>query len=124
LRTRDELRLAHSIKDLELDLVRAMLAPGHPYATVILNQASAAIVRWLDARGQPAILFEVSPDRVDPIRTDGVIAEAQALDKDGGAMHLLLHVRGGLLREIEVYREDGNALIEFPAPSGLSALPL
>ena len=120
MRARDELRANHRLSQTERQLLEAMLPSGHPHREALLAQAEVASVKWLDSSGQPAIIFEVNA--LDSLRlaTDGVVSEAQAVDRDGGVMHMLLHVRGGFLEEIEVYREDGGALIEFPTPSGLT----
>lgn len=42
--------------------------------------------------------------------------EADA-DEDGMGLHGLLHVAGGFLMELELYRDDGEVICAFP-PSG------
>jgi hypothetical protein len=79
----------------------------------LLAQARSATAAWLDSHGQPAILFDV-PGTVEMAPCDGVVAEAEAVDRDRGAIHLLLHVRNGRLVELELFREDGRAIVEFP----------
>lgn len=122
MRTRDALRAAHALTRAERDILDAMLPSEHSGRAVLIRQAEVASVSWLDSRGQPAILLEVNPQLVPALATDGVVAEAVAADSDGVLMHLLMHVRGGYLREVEVYREDGDAVIDFPATSALSTL--
>ena len=40
--------------------------------------------------------------------------EAEAVDSDGVALHVLLHVVDGRLNELEIYREDGARVLELP----------
>jgi len=118
MRARDELRQPHTVSDSELRLIERMLPDGHPCRDAVLAQARRATASWLDSLGQPAILFEV-PEDVPPAPWSGVVAEAEAVDRDRGAIHLLMHVKNGRLAEVEVYREDGRGVVEFPDVSKL-----
>lgn len=113
MRARDELRQTHPVSESELRLLERMLPAGHPCRDALLAQAKRATVTWLDSLGQPAILFDV-PGDVEAAPHSGVVAEADAVDRDRGAIHLLLHVKDGRLAEVEVFREDGRAIVEFP----------
>jgi hypothetical protein len=53
---------------------------------------------------------------------NGAVAEAKALDRDRSVIHVLLHVREGKLAEVELYREDGRAVVEFPDSAKLRLL--
>jgi hypothetical protein len=43
-----------------------------------------------------------------------VPVEARAVDAGGAVVHALLHVQGGVIKELELYREDGEPLEEIP----------
>jgi hypothetical protein len=49
-----------------------------------------------------------------------VPVEAEGIDADGEILHFLLHVRDGVLAEVEIFREDGGEIREFPLSSSLS----
>ena len=45
--------------------------------------------------------------------------EAEYLDFDGVKVHILLHVVGGFMNELEFFREDGGQVTHFPTPEEL-----
>jgi hypothetical protein len=60
------------------------------------------------------------PEGSEPARlTMRVPVEAQSQLGDEKPIGVLLHAPEGLLEELEVYREDGEALEDVPAPSAL-----
>ncbi len=113
MRARDELRQPHSILEREFNILERMLPLGHACREALLAQAKRATVSWLDSLGQPAILFDV-PNDVEAAPCSGVVAEAVAVDRDRGVIHLLLHAKEGRLAEVELFREDGRAVVDFP----------
>ena len=114
MRVRDDLRVPHPVMDFERHLLTKVLEVGEPnLREVLLNQAEAAEISWVESRGQPAILFSV-PASLPRASISGVVAEMEREDRDGVRIHMLLHVSEGLLTELEVYREDGDAVIELP----------
>lgn len=116
MRVKDEWREWHSVTDMETALLQRLVPESSPDRTCLLSQGRAAKCRWLESRGQPALLFASAGERcTDPI--SGVVGEGVANDQDGVRIHFLLHVQDGMLKEIEVYREDGDAVIVFPSPT-------
>jgi len=50
--------------------------------------------------------------------------EAEAVDRGGVTIHVLLHVVHGFIDEIEIYREDLQQIAELPKPNSLVLLNL
>lgn len=48
--------------------------------------------------------------------TTRVPVEAQASDRDGAELHMLLHVLGGYVQELEIMREGDGGVIALPPP--------
>jgi uncharacterized protein DUF6984 len=114
MRVKDELRLPHPVNDYERRLLETILEEGESgLRSALLNQADSAQVTWVESRGQPAILFSV-PASSPRASSSGIVAELERVDRDGVRIHMLLHVSEGLLAELEVYREDGDAVIDLP----------
>ncbi len=114
MRVKDELRVPHPVTEIERGLLAKVLEAGEPsLRDVLLHQAESARITWVESRGQPAILFSV-PASLPRASSSGVVAELERVDRDGVRIHVLLHVSEGLLAELEVYREDGDAVIELP----------
>jgi len=71
------------------------------------------------------LFLEVDQARVPPATvTRRVPVEAEAPDSDGVAIHVLLHVPNGYLSELEIFREDGERLIQMPATETLNVFSL
>lgn len=63
----------------------------------------------------PTIVLAVPDDaRVANVR-DTVPIEAEGPGDDGAIVHVLLHVQGGRMRELELFREDGTPPSRIPA---------
>jgi hypothetical protein len=58
------------------------------------------------------------PENMAPVKCR-VPVHAQALDLDNGRMHILLHVVGGFMDEMEIYREDLQNVRKLPEPTTL-----
>ena len=69
-------------------------------------------VRRLDDDG--SIEFLVPPTAPAGEVEDRVPVEARAVDAGGAVVRALLHVQGGVIKELELYREDGETLEEVP----------
>ena len=52
-----------------------------------------------------------------PVTTNPPV-NANTADHDGTPIEVLLHVRDGVMRELEVHRVDGGPVARLPAPEG------
>ena len=50
--------------------------------------------------------------------------QAECKDSDGRTIHFLIHVIGGAVRELEVYKDDSSALAKIPNPEDLEVFVL
>ena len=50
--------------------------------------------------------------------------EGEARDEDGMVIHLLLHVTDGRPVELEMYKDDGSAIMRLPSPSAFELIVL
>jgi hypothetical protein len=89
----------------ERALVSALLTAEFPGRSALVQQLNQASVRTIDRDG--SLKFEVQGSvPADVIRR--IPIEADTTDIDGTTIHVLLHVVGGFLDELEVYREDSS----------------
>jgi hypothetical protein len=83
--------------------------------------------------GQEAVADQLRSSKVRPADQDGCLSiqvhptapvatvsyrvpvEAEAMDADGIAIHVLLHVVDGRAVELEMFKEDNSKVIELPA---------
>lgn len=72
--------------------------------------------------GCPSIVFAVPADAHVAMVLQRVPVEAQSKDADGMDIHFLLHVVGGFLRELEIFREDSEPIKELPRADTLVVL--
>ncbi len=106
----------------ELQVVGRLLEPHFPGAAELREQARRSTVRLQDYGGVVVFAFE-APVGVRPARVEQRIpVEGEAADSDGVIIHLLLHVIGGLLKEVEVFREDSEPIRRFPLSGELQIL--
>lgn len=82
----------------------------------LLRQAEDLLVRTIDDDGCLALRTAVTTPAQLRLR---VPVEASFIDRDGTEGHVLLHVVGGLLRELEFFKDDGSPVIERPTASAL-----
>lgn len=95
-----------------LKLVQALLSNTFRGSSELLEQCAGLLVQPLDANGSLRLGVTVpQPARVER----RIPIEASYLDEDGVRVHILLHVIGGYLDELEVYREDSGAVVRTPA---------
>jgi hypothetical protein len=85
------------------------------------EQVSGCVVRALVGPGdhEGTIEISVSSDVKAPV-TSSVPVEGIGHDDDGMEIDFLLHIRDGVLRELEVLRADGYPLRKLPDPSDIS----
>lgn len=106
-------RAWRQLTDHERRLVEKLLSPEFPGCEALRAQLKTARVSTIDQDG--SLQFRVSgpPANVE----QRVPAEGYYFDAEGDelrpAVHVLLHVVGGMLNELEVYKDDGSP-IEIP----------
>jgi hypothetical protein len=106
----------------ELHIIGRLLEPQFPGAPELREQAGRSAVRLQDYGGVVVFAFE-TPAGVTPARVEQRIpVEAEAADADGVTIHFLLHVIGGVLKEVEVFREDSEPIRRFPRSAQLQIL--
>lgn len=111
--TKEQLEI-HPLTAVERDWLDRFLSYDIDGIEQLRAQAATVQARWVESRGQPAMLFSVNPTSPRATVKSRVPVEAMVRDADGMGVHLLLHVVDGYLSEIEVYREDGNPLRHWP----------
>lgn len=96
-----------------------LLRDDFPGRDELQAQLATATVQTVVSLGAPAYLFHLASGAQPAAVRQRVPVEAQAPDADGVRIHFLVHVLGGLLSELEVHREDGEPVLNIPAPEAL-----
>ncbi len=113
------------VRDLSPDessVVELLLSADFPGAVELREQAKWSRIGLQDHGGVVTIGFAPTGDHpVAPVE-QRIPVEAEANDQDGMTIHLLLHVVGGMLREIEIFREDSAPIRRFPSTGDLKLL--
>jgi hypothetical protein len=107
-------RTVHAPTPQERALLDRLLSLDFRGCAELRAQASDLSVAWIAPTGMPALRLHVLAGPLAPLDLQRIPVEGEAGDADGTAIHFLLHVTGGLLREIELYREDGGLLQRLP----------
>lgn len=93
---------------LEASLLARLLRAEFPGSLSLRQQAKSALVRDLDENGSFGILATVGDDAVVRHR---VPVEGEYTDRDGVAVHVLIHVVDGRLDELEIFRDDSEPIV-------------
>lgn len=109
-----------SLNPTELSLLEKLLERSAPGSSELRAQIAGALVRAINDDGT-ILRFELRPSalRAPTGPLHFVPVEASALDTDGTVVRVLLHVRNGLLYEIEYVREAPGKLEKFPSAQDL-----
>jgi hypothetical protein len=93
------------LSDLEKQLLTVLLGTGFSGRDAVAEQVAVASVRKIDHNGS----LEFAPSDKPPAEVARRIpVEAELDDCDGVTIHVLLHVVDGLVKELEVYRDDSG----------------
>jgi hypothetical protein len=95
----------------ELRLLERFLAREFAGNVELREQLHNVVVADIDADGSLGLATRSATPAVVNRR---IPVEASYLDRDGGRVHLLLHVVDGYLDEFEVFREDSGPVISRP----------
>ena len=110
------------INESERQILDRLLHVDFPGAAELRVQAARSQIDRLDIAGGPVFEFNFSNDVVRASVSYPVPVEAEGVDQDGARMHLLLHVRDGVLQELEIYREDGQQIQRLPKADSVDVM--
>jgi hypothetical protein len=100
---------------MERSLIRKLLAAGFPGRDELSKQIDSSKVRTIDEGG--SLEFSVvSTVNADDVKYR-VPAEGEYEDSDGIIVHVLLHVVGSKVQELEFFREDNSPVQTWPDAS-------
>ena len=94
----------------ETEILRVLLGTQFPGQPELIEQLAYVSAHQIDSDGS----LEFGPidgPRARVVRR--IPVEAEEEDQDGVTIHVLLHVLDGLMRELEVYREDSAPVISL-----------
>jgi Domain of unknown function (DUF6984) len=109
------------ITEQEMSLVKRLLACGVAGADALRSQLPNSHVYPIND-DETILRFRLSPDAVPaslPYKQN-VAVEAVARDLDEGRVEVLLHVKDGLIYELEYVKTDGSRLQRRPTEHDLS----
>lgn len=86
--------------------------------TRLSEQAASARVTTIDDEGSLKFFVPATVARVENVK-DRVPVTMSYDDDDGLPVYLLLHLEGGLLSELEIYKADGSKISRRPAAEKL-----
>jgi hypothetical protein len=110
-----------AVDEWERGLVERLLQESFPGAAELRAQFQGARARTIDDEG--SLEFESQTGDAAPVRRR-IPIEAEATDTDGVVVHFLVHVVDGRLRELEIFKEDGSAVVTQFRPSDLTIIDL
>ena len=94
-----------------------LVEPEFPGRDVLRDQIDHLLVKPIDENG--SLDLKCKTPTVAPVEKR-IPTEAEAVDGDGITIHYLLHVVGGKLKELEVYKDDSSAVLQHPSPDDLA----
>jgi hypothetical protein len=101
----------------EMRLLEKLLDHEFPGRDALRAQLSSVTARQIDENGS----LELRYDGDSLTDTDfGCPTEGTCTDTDGGRIAVLLHVKNGRIRLLEVVKEDGSAIVRAPTADALS----
>ncbi|MGI8840501.1 MAG: DUF6984 family protein [Caulobacteraceae bacterium] len=109
------------LTEAERGIMDALLKASFPGRDKLRRLLYDAIVSNIDEMGSLKIqsIVDLSADTAKRVPV-----EAEVSDLDGVAIHVLLHVMNGKPVELEIYKEDGSALLSAIDTSRLETLVL
>ncbi len=96
---------------IERQLLERLLEVPFPGHDAVAEQLRNCRVRTLDDHG--SLQISVLNDVIAPVQ-QRVPVEAEATDRDGNKIHMLLHVVNGKVDELEFYSESGSPIRYLP----------
>jgi hypothetical protein len=107
---------SRELADGERQLLELLLSRDFPGCKVLLEQLRCLKVSGECTCGCPSIVFSIESTQAGPAPVKRRIpVEASCQNSNGSETHVLLHVVGGWLEELEIYRDDAEAVTAIPA---------
>ena len=108
--------------DRELALLRRLLEPSFPGVAELRKQLDGISVAQAAEEDVLTLLLMPADSAPRAVVRRRVPVEGIAEDVDGVPINLLLHVLGGRLTELEIFRGDGGPVVIPPAPGSVEVL--
>ncbi len=109
------------INSNEKRLLEHLLNVDFPGRDAIWEQVSNSLVAEIDENGslefKSKIGIKANVKKRIPI-------EAEFEDIDGVKVHLLLHVVNGVVKELEIYKDNGSSIIRIPETKNIRIVEL
>ena len=112
-----------ALEPQEVAVLDLLLATDFPGRSELAAQARSARVRRIDHEG--SLRFQVDGPQADVrgrVPVEGHYHDDPRLGPHRPAVNLLLHVVDGRLHELEVYKDDGSAILIQPFAIPLSEI--
>jgi Domain of unknown function (DUF6984) len=101
----------------EMELLEKLLSREFPGRDALRLQLSSVTGRRIDDNGS----LELRPEEDNPAEIElGCPSEGTCADIDGGLIAVLLHVKNGKMRLLEIFKEDGSEILRPPNAEALS----
>ena len=100
----------------ERELVEKLLGPDFPGRDELRRQLETVTAKQIFEDG--TLMLQCGPCEPAPVRCR-VPTEGECPDSDGMAIHVLLHVKGGVMHELEVFKDGGSSIQNPPAAGDL-----
>jgi hypothetical protein len=97
----------------ERELIDRLLEPDFPGRDQLREQLTTARAVEIEDGG---LSFICDTTVRAPVKSR-VPTEGEYQDADGVTVHLLLHVVDGILRELEIFKDDSSPVVNKPVPS-------
>ena len=104
------------LQENERRLVARLLEPRFPGRDELLAQLEVATAKTIDEDGCFALDCSSAPPA--PVKSN-LPTEGECLDLDGATLHVQLHVLDGIMRSLEMYKEDGSTPLRLPDPGAM-----
>ncbi len=106
----------------EKALLQRLLEADFEGKVEVARQLRECRVRQIDSEGSLEIDPGTNFDKASVQKR--IPVEAEGADEDGMQIHVLLHVVNGVVKELEIYKDDGSPLKRLPNSHDLKLLVL
>ena len=103
-------------------LFQRLLEADFPGKREVADQLSACRVRIVDPEGSLELDPGADSNRAPVDKR--IPVEAEGADEDGIFVHILLHVVNGIVKELEIYKDDSSPIKKMPDARDLKPIVL